>query len=107
MLNTNYNFTMNNVVQNAVAVAAQITQDNSNNNNNSINIIYMEPMEGFYTIKDAMKLLHWGKTKVQKLFNMKEFPACDFGKEKVVSKQAFYNFFSQRRASEDYVYWRN
>lgn len=64
-------------------------------------------MKRFLTIEDVMEITGYSKTTVLKLFNMKEFPACDFGKGKIVSEEAFWNFFSERRVKADYAYWRN
>lgn len=104
MNNNSNQMVANYAMQHILNVADQQLQ---NNTNQPFVFIINNPLEGFYTIKDVMEILHCGKKTAQKLFNMKEFPACDFGKEKVVSKQAFYDFFATRRSKEDYVYWIN
>lgn len=76
-----------------------------NNPSTPIVVFINQPLEGFYTLKDVMDLLMCSKTTAQKLFNMKEFPSCNFGKMQVVSKQAFYEFFSRKQSKEDYRYW--
>lgn len=51
----------------------------------------------FLKIKDVSDLTGWSIPTVQKLFNKKDFPACDYGKEKIVEIGAFINYFSVRR----------
>ncbi len=55
----------------------------------------------FLTIEDVMDLTGFGKSKTQDLFNWKEFPACDIGKQKIVLYYAFVDFFMKRRSRED------
>lgn len=55
----------------------------------------------FITIKDAEKILPWGKNKVRDLFNEKDFPACNYGKEKIVRLDKFNDYFAVRRDKEN------
>ena len=48
---------------------------------------------GFLTIKDVVKLTGISEPQVQRLFRRKDFPVCDYGKQKVVSIEAFNEYF--------------
>lgn len=50
---------------------------------------------GFYTIKDVMKLTGFSEPTAQALFNRSDFPACDFGRKKIVSIRAFWAYFDK------------
>lgn len=76
------------------------------NSDNGTNITIVQPLEGFYTVKDVVALTHRSKSTVLKMFQMDEFPSCDFGKEQIISKQAFYEFFSKKQSKADYACWR-
>jgi hypothetical protein len=56
-----------------------------------------QPLEGFYTVKDVMALTGWSKTTTLNTFQSKDFPANNYGKGWLVTKQAFYEYFSVRR----------
>ena len=60
----------------------------------------------FYTISDLRKMLGWREMTVQKLFNDPNFPAADFGKNKVVEAHALIDYFSVRHEKERERYWR-
>ncbi len=60
----------------------------------------------FYTIEDLMSLLGWSRVIVQKLFNDPKFPAADFGKKKVVEKNALMKYFSVRHEKKYDNFWR-
>jgi len=49
------------------------------------------------------KILDWDLDKIRQLFNQPDFPACDYGKEKVVELNAFINYFSVRRDRKNLV----
>ena len=51
----------------------------------------------FITIRDMQKATGWSLTTVQELFRMKDFPCCDYGKEKVAEINAVIKFFSVPR----------
>ncbi len=67
--------------------------------NNALSLI--ENSKLFLTIEDVMDLTGFGKTKTQDLFNWKDFPACDIGKQKIVLFPAFVDFFMERRSREE------
>lgn len=50
---------------------------------------------GFYTIKDVMGLTGFSEPTTQALFNRSDFPACDFGRKKIVSIRAFWDYFDK------------
>ena len=60
----------------------------------------------FYTISDMKEMLGWSEMTVQKLFNDPNFPAADFGKNKVVEAHALIDYFSVRHEKERERYWR-
>ena len=100
----NFETEKNNIETNRLVSAIEKTLQSDDAKN--VIIVINQPLEGFYTIKDVMEMQHCSKTTAQHLFNMKEFPACDFGREKIISKQAYYAFFEKRRSKEDYKHWR-
>lgn len=51
----------------------------------------------FLTAADVAKLTGWSKPTVDQLFNCAEFPACDYGKSKIVEVHALLEFFSVPR----------
>lgn len=51
----------------------------------------------FYSIGEVANILGWSKNTVQDLFNRRDFPSCDFGKQKVVEMSALKNYFSVPR----------
>ena len=55
----------------------------------------------FITIKDLSKMTGWSVTTCQRLFNSKNFPSCDFGKEKKAEISAVKNFFSVKRSESE------
>lgn len=59
----------------------------------------------FYTIKDIEKMTGWSSTTVQKLFNTKDFPYCDFGRHKIVESHALIAYFSKRRTKDTDRFW--
>ena len=67
---------------------------------------YISSEARFYTIKDLQDMLGWSAATVHKLFNDPEFPATDFGKNKVVEAHALINFFSMRHEREKEKYWK-
>ena len=46
----------------------------------------------FLTIQDVMQLTGYSEPTVQKLFNRKDFPAWEIGKNKIVFAPAFYEY---------------
>lgn len=54
----------------------------------------------FYTIQDVVNFTGWSEQTVKNMFNRKDFPACDFGKRKLVEQAAFREYFSQRRTCQ-------
>lgn len=61
----------------------------------------------FLTIKDVIKITGYSKKTVELLFNDPDFPSCDFGKKKIVEKNAFLQYFSKRHQKDRSKYWRN
>jgi len=55
----------------------------------------------FFSIKDVMALTGWSKEKTQAVFNLSDFPSCDFGKKKIVLKTAFLNWMSKPRRRKE------
>ena len=51
----------------------------------------------FVTIQDVVDATGWSKPTVQDLFNRKDFPSSDFGKEKQAEIHAVINYFSVPR----------
>lgn len=48
---------------------------------------------GFLTIKDVVKLTGISEPQVQRIFRRKDFPVCDYGKQKLVEIDAFKEYF--------------
>lgn len=61
----------------------------------------------FLTIKDVQELTGFSRHTVDKLFNDPEFPACNYGKSRIVEVHAFIEYFSTSRRKEDSFYWLN
>ena len=59
-------------------------------------------MTEFYTIKDVAQMTGWSLTTVQKLFNRPDFPTLNFGRSKLVKKEAFNDWCSRRHAKNDF-----
>lgn len=59
----------------------------------------------FYTVKDVQELTGWSFATVQKLFNTKDFPSCNFGRHKLVESHALISYFGQRRLKETDRFW--
>lgn len=57
----------------------------------------------FLTINDVAELTHMSKSTVENLFRIPSFPACDFGKSKVVEIHALVYFFME--AKRDMKKW--
>ena len=53
----------------------------------------------FISIKDLSKMTGWSTC--QRLFNSKNFPSCDFGKEKKAEISAVKKFFSVKRSESE------
>lgn len=51
----------------------------------------------FLTVSDLAKMTGWSKTTVRELFNRKDFPCCDFGKEKIAEINAVRAYFGVPR----------
>lgn len=47
----------------------------------------------FLTVKDVMRMTGYSKPTVLDIFNRPDFPACDYGKNKIVFLPAFYDYF--------------
>ncbi|MCD7722516.1 MAG: helix-turn-helix domain-containing protein [Clostridiales bacterium] len=47
----------------------------------------------FLTVDDVAALTGWSKTVVKALFNRQDFPSCDYGKSKIILRQAFLEYF--------------
>lgn len=77
-----------------------LTEDNLNAMNNKDDV-------HFYTIAELVSLLGWSTATVQKLFNDPDFPAVNYGKNKVVEKHALIDYFSRRRDKSRSRYWRS
>lgn len=54
----------------------------------------------FLTIKDVADLTGWNVMTVRNLFNIEDFPCCDYGREKVVEIHALVTYFSVPRRRE-------
>lgn len=54
----------------------------------------------FLTVKDVAELTGWNVTTVRNLFNIEDFPSCDYGREKVVEIHALVAYFSVPRRRE-------
>ena len=68
-------------------------------------IQYLSPDPAFYTIEDVMKLTKWSRKVVQRLFNRKDFPCCDYGKARCVEAHALIAYFAVRRNRADRDDW--
>lgn len=55
----------------------------------------------FISIRDLAKMTGWGVTTCQRIFNSKNFPSCDFGKEKKAEISAVKKFFSVKRSESE------
>lgn len=55
----------------------------------------------FISIRDLAKMTGWGITTCQRIFNSKDFPSCDFGKEKKAEISAVKKFFSIKRCESE------
>ncbi len=51
----------------------------------------------FYSIKEFTHIIGWSENKVQDLYNIEDFPSCNFGKEKKALGSAIITFFSVPR----------
>ena len=51
----------------------------------------------FITIREFAEISGWNITTVRELFCRKDFPSCDFGKEKIAEVSAVINYFSVPR----------
>ena len=51
----------------------------------------------FISIKEFSELTGWSEKTVQELYNRKDFPSTDFGKEKKAEVHAIINYFSVPR----------
>ena len=51
----------------------------------------------FVSIQDVVDATGWSKPTVEKLFNRKDFPSSDFGKEKQAEIHAVIKYFSEPR----------
>lgn len=51
----------------------------------------------FLTQKDFREKLGWGKNTVAEMFNRKDFPSINLGKEKVIEISAFKEWAKKRR----------
>ena len=47
----------------------------------------------FITVRELAKLTGWSIATVQNLFNRKDFPSCNFGKEKIAEINAVREYF--------------
>ncbi len=63
----------------------------------------LKDVMGFYTIRDVMKLTGLSEPRVQALFNRDGFPVCDYGRRKIVSIRAFWNYFDKAVKVSDEV----
>lgn len=78
-----------------------------NQNEDNVNAIINRDDVQFYTIADLVSMLGWSTATVQKLFNDPDFPAVNYGKNKVVEKHALIDYFSRRRDKSRNRYWRS
>lgn len=51
----------------------------------------------FISIKEFSKITGWSEKTVQELYNRKDFPSTDYGKEKKAEVHAIINYFSVPR----------
>ena len=59
-------------------------------------------MTEFYTIKDVAKMTGWSLPTVQDVFNRPDFPTLNFGKSKLVKKEAFEEWTNRRHSKDDF-----
>lgn len=74
--------------------------------NNVVNHIDYKGDIVFYTIDDVIKMTHWSRQTVQKLFNDPAFPYTDFGRQKLVTNVALIEYFSVQRKKSNERHWR-
>lgn len=55
----------------------------------------------FLTVEDVMKLTGYSKPTVLTIFNRPDFPACNYGKNKIVFLPAFYDYFMKAVKKSD------
>ena len=70
------------------------------------NKTYISSEVRFYTVNDLVEMLGWSENTVHKLFNDPDFPAADFGKNKVVEAHALIGFFSVRHQKDSEKHWK-
>ncbi len=51
----------------------------------------------FFTPKQVSEMTGWNIQTTREVFNRRDFPACNFGKEKLVEIHALVKYFSVRR----------
>ena len=85
--------------------AYSVSKEGLPGNNLPTVIQYLSPDPAFYTIEDVMKLTKWSRKVVQRLFNCKDFPCCDYGKGKCVEAHALIAYFPVRRDRADRDDW--
>jgi hypothetical protein len=73
----------------------------------NISKVKIENTVQLLTIEDVMKITHWGKHKVEELFNDPELAVIHLGKSKQVEASVLKKYFSVKRNYETSVYWRN
>ena len=56
----------------------------------------------FVTVKELAEMKHYSIKTAQDLFNLHDFPAEDFGKEKVVLLEALKQWYMTKRSKKDY-----
>lgn len=49
----------------------------------------------FLTVSEVAKIMHLSLPTVREIFHRPDFPACDYGKEMVVEKNAFLKYFQK------------
>lgn len=55
----------------------------------------------FYTVEEVSKLTGWSLATAQKLFNRDDFPSCNFGKKKIVEREALIKYFQKPRRKKE------
>lgn len=55
----------------------------------------------FLTVENVMELTGYSKPTVLAIFNRPDFPACDYGKQKIVFLPAFYDYFMKAVKKSD------
>ena len=58
--------------------------------------------KAFYTMQDIHELTGWSIPTIIKIFDRPDFPCLDFGKSKLVKKEAFEEWSSRRHTKNDY-----